>query len=143
MEIQTAIPVLLLFCTDPLNFRFTWNIRKSYQILVTWVPILHSSVGRSERVIIPCKMLLWITLHSKWEQTVMGKNYIPFGMFSSYIWETRKICINYKTYTKHLRKCFKLNLFFFYCSQMTIWHLDFYVLTTFRTALFNYWIFLH
>lgn len=114
MEIQTAIPVLLLFCTDPLNFRFTWNIRKSYQILVTWVPILHSSVGRSERVIIPCKMLLWITLHSKWEQTVMGKNYIPFGMFSSYIWETRKICISYKTYTKHLRKCFKLNLFFFF-----------------------------
>lgn len=112
MEIQTAIPVLLLFCTDSLNFHFAPNIRKSYQILVTWIPILCSSVGRIERVIIPCKMLLWTTLHSKWEQTVMGKNYIPFGMFSSYIWETRKICINYKAYTKHLKKWFKPNLFF-------------------------------
>lgn len=32
------------------------TLEKSHQILVTWVPILYSSVSKSERVILLCKM---------------------------------------------------------------------------------------
>lgn len=79
MEIQTAIPVVRLFYTDPLKIHFILNIGKSEHILVTWITILCSLAAAKE---LQYHVVL-NNLHSKWEQKVMGEKYIPFGMFSS------------------------------------------------------------
>lgn len=79
MEIQTAIPVVWLFYIDPLKIHFILNTGKSEHILVTWITILCSVPAVKE---LQYHVAL-NNLHSKWEQKVVGKKYIPFGMFSS------------------------------------------------------------